>query len=998
MKQQNISIWRSVAIIGVLALSVMAAETKPALKHWSLQPVAPPTGATIDTLIEAKLREAGLTMSAEADRRTLIRRLMLDVEGLPPTPEEIKAFIDDRRSDAYERLVERVLASPHYGERWAQHWLDTVRFAETSGYETNVERPTAWLYRDYVIRSLNEDKPYDRFVFEQIAGDSVGVDEATGFLVGGSNDRVKSPDPVLTAQQRQDELADMVSTTGSALLGLTLGCARCHDHKFDPITSTDYYAVQAVFAGVMHGERPLRSAADPSAGSRAAELQKQIGVLSRQFTALEPLAFTGRTVLLDESQTIGEDGRGVKHLFKPSGNPPDLAGDGEGYRDFTGSVRQMPNLSGGRYLYWRDRPRSDLAVYRPVMSGRVHVWVSWGVNASHTHMASYVLDVDGDLSTTADQKVIAKVNQTTLADGSKPGKLSGGLWSGLSDAGVHEMTERSVIVLRSAADDNRPITADVLVFQQATEQAVSLPRMRPAVTSKVNVEKFAETEAKRVRFTIDETNNGIEPCIDELEIFEAPTGENVALASAGAKATSGGDYRPTPRHRLEHINDGQYGNEHSWIAKTNGKGLVEIELAKPTRINRVVWGRDRNERYNDRTPTVYRVEVAGSDGAWRVVAGSMDRLPHGLVKAANVVIPAAGLTEAEAQQAEQLAKRLDELTAERKKLLTKPLVYAGIFQQPEPTHRLYRGDAMSPKEVVAPGAIAALGSLGLKVDEPEQQRRIALAKWITSPTNPLTARVIVNRIWQHHFGTGIVDTPSDFGANGGKPSHPQLLDYLAGELVDHGWSLKHVHRLILLSKAYRQSSKPSAESLAVDAQNRLLWRFPPRRLDAEPIRDSILRVSGVLDERVGGEPFSVFEPNSNYVRVYEPKETMGPAEWRRAIYMRKVRMQHDGVFGAFDTPDGGQVCPKRSRSTTAIQALNLFNSAFIVQQSDLLAARVKREVGGDERRQLERLFELALGRPPEAEEGSAAMTLVKAHGLAALGRAVLNANEFLFLP
>jgi hypothetical protein len=327
-----------------------------------------------------------------------------------------------------------------------------------------------------------------------------------------------------------------------------------------------------------------------------------------------------------------------------------------------------------------------------------------------------------------------------------------------------------------------------------------------------------------------------------------------------------------------------------------------------------------------------------------------------------------------------------------------PNAYCGKFEKPGPTHRLQRGDPLQPREVVEPDTVAALGNLGLTADAPEQQRRVALAKWIISAENPLTARVLVNRIWQHHFGTGLVDTPSDFGTQGGRPTHPELLDWLAAKFVEHGWSMKHVHRLILTSHTYRQAAAPNKRGLGVDAGSRLLWRFPPRRLEAEPIRDSMLAVSGVLDQRMGGPGFSPFLPTQHHVRVYLPKEEFGPAEWRRMIYMTRVRMEQDAVFGPFDCPDGGLVCPKRGRSTTPLQALNLLNSAFVLQQADLFGERVRREAGDQPEPQVQLAFLLALGREPDAEEAKATEQLVRLHGAAALGRALFNANEFLFLP
>jgi len=795
--------------------------------HWAFQPLAesaPPavddngwSAGAIDRFIFRRLAEAGLRPSSPADRHTLIRRLYLDMHGLPPTSHEIETFLANDRPDAYPLLVESVLASPRYGQRWARHWLDVVRFAETNGFETNTPRPNAYHYRDYVIKALNEDKPYDEFVFEQIAGDTVGADAATGFLVGGPWDTVKSPDINLTLMQRQDEMADIINTTGTAFLGLTLGCARCHNHKFDPVLQKDYYSLQAVFAGVRHGERPYQTPEYKARMAIAEQVADEIATLRRELAPLET-------------------------------------------------------------------------------------------------------------------------------------------------------------------------------------------KLRPPVSPERNVEEFEPIAARWVRFLVHQTNDGAEPCIDELEIYRAGTfdsaePENVALATAGTLLQSSGDYAGSPRHKLEHLNDGQHGNERSWISNTSGKGWVIVELPEPTVIDHVVWGRDRNKKYRDRLAIDYRIEVAELPDAWQAVASSEDRLSHSEDDDPRHRYDLTSLTSNELEQAEA---RLDELLAllERHDRLTAapPMVYAGRFEQPETTHRLYRGDPMQKREPVLPDALTLLGSLGLEEQTPEANRRTALARWMTSADNPLTARVIVNRLWHYHFGTGLVNTPGDFGENGGRPSHPELLDWLARELIDSGWSLKHIHRLILLSSTYRQASAPSKEALAVDAGSRLLWRYPPRRLEAEAIRDSILQTSGLLNHAMSGPGFSAFEPNENYVRVYQPRETFDAEGWRRMIYMTKVRMEHDAVFGAFDCPDAGQVCARRSRSTTAIQALNLLNSPFILRQAQVFADRVVADVGNEITPQVEQAFRLALGRAPDEQEQTMAAELVQQHGLTSLCRALFNCNEFLFMP
>jgi mono/diheme cytochrome c family protein len=780
---------------------------------WSLRPVSRPPLAgvathPIDHFIRAKLSDNGLSLSPPADRRSLIRRLKFDLLGLPPTPEEVDAFAADTSPDAYEKLVERFLASPHFGERWARHWLDVVRFAESHGFEMNQPRPNAWPYRDWVIKALNDDMPFNQFVREQIAGDGVG----TGFLVGGPWDQVKSPDVGLTLQQRADELHDMVGTTGSAFLGLSVGCARCHNHKFDPISQTDYYRVAAVFAGVKHGDRTIKT------GDEAARV-KAVAAARAELTKVE----------------------------------------------------------------------TALAELDPVADPRAKA-----------------------------------------------------------------------------------------------------PRRVP-INSRSNVDRVAPTKALAVRFVSLATNQA-EPCLDELEVWSA--GKNVAL---GAKVRSGGDYPPSAIHKLEHLNDGRFGNGRSWISNEVGRGWVEVEFGRVVELDRVTWGRDRDGVYADRTPTKYRIDAWTPAFEWVTVASSDDRLPFGSKTTVPIVFGDATEWEKLTREREALRQKLADLDRSA-------LAYAGSFGAPDAMFRLHRGDPMQKREAVTPGALSAFGP---KFDG-ENDRRAALAEWVVSPANPLTARVIVNRLWQGHFGTGLVDTPSDFGRNGAKPTHPELLDWLAAELQNpeglgtavpgrwqgNAWSLKRIHRLIVTSAAYRQSSAASPAGLAKDAQSRLLWRYPPRRLEAEALRDSILFVSGVLDLKAGGPGFDLFEPNSNYVRLYTPKKDFGPAEFRRMIYAHKTRMQVDDTFGAFDCPDGGQVAPKRNASTTPLQSLNLLNSTFQVQQAKLFAERIEKASPAD---RVKQAFRLAFQRPPSATELSGATKLVGAHGLAALCRALLNANEFLYV-
>ncbi|MCW5557964.1 MAG: DUF1553 domain-containing protein, partial [Verrucomicrobiae bacterium] len=624
----------------------------------------------------------------------------------------------------------------------------------------------------------------------------------------------------LTAQQRADELDDMVATTGTAFLGLTLGCARCHAHKFDPVSHSEYYAMTALFNGVQHGEAAL------------------------------PLPSTSVTELASMDREVA----GLERRMEP----------------FRRKARPAPVTGAGK-------------------------------------------------------------------------------------------------------------------------------ARRPMVNSRRNEERLAPVEARYLRFTILASSSG-EPCLDELEVWAGD--RNIALASAGTRATASGTLPGYAIHRLDHLNDGQVGNDRSWISNESGRGWVQLEFPEVERIERVVWGRDRTGGFGDRVATEYRIEAAIETNAWTEVASSTDREPFAASSpvSSEPEFDFDGLASERAEEARRWEAELKAARERRARSTRPPMAYAGTFGEAGPAFRLHRGDPLQPREAVAPGTLDLFQPLTLSTNTPEPQRRNALADWIASPEHPLTARVIVNRLWQHHFGTGLVDTPNDFGRNGSRPSHPELLDWLASELVAQGWHLKAIHRLILTSATWRQSSAPRADGLATDAGSRLLWRYPPRRIEAEAIRDSLLAVSGDLDRAAGGPSFFLHDVDRENVYHYQPKEEFGPAESRRMVYAFKVRMEQDGIFGAFDCPDGSLVMPRRSVSTTPLQALNLFNSRFTLAVADRFAGRVSREAGEDPDRRVRRIWELAYGRDPGPEESAGAIRFAQASGWPALCRAVLNSNEFLFIP
>ena len=804
--------------------------TKPrqlAVDHWSfIPPKATPVPTTepntasnpIDAFIHRALKTQGLTASPQTDRTTLIRRLYLLLHGLPPAPEDVASFLTDDHPTAYQRLVDKVLASPRFGERWARHWLDVVRFADTNGFETNRERKTAYHYRDYVIDAFNHNKPYNQFILDQLAGDSTGTEIATGFLVAGPYDIVKSPDINLTLAQRQDELADIVNTTGTAFLGLTLGCARCHNHKFDPILQKDYYAIQAVFAGVHHGEKVL------------------------------PTRITSQ------------------------------------------SLHRLQQLK-------RQRSEANRALAR---------------------------------------------------------------------------------LLRLAQN-------------QATKNRTN--SLRSAVNSRRNEELFAVRTVRYLRLTIHATNNQAQPCIDELEVYN-PKGQNIALASMGTNVDASGSLAGFAIHRLEHINDGQLGNDRSWISDSAGSGWITLGFSSPVEIDRIVWGRDRTGQFTDRLATEYIFESSLDGQHWEAITSATDRRAYD--GQSDPLDFLKNLSEANAIEARRLLAQETALGRTINELGNGTKVWAANFRSPPPTHRLYRGEPTQKREQVRPDTLTFMGTLGMREDEPEAQRRLKFARWVGSKDNPLTARVMVNRVWHYLFGQGLVTTTSDFGHNGIAPSHPELLDWLARRFTESDWSLKHVLRPILLSDTFRQSSAPRAEALERDASATYLWRFPPRRLEAEAIRDSILSVSGHLDLRLGGPGFYLHDVEVENVMHYFPKKSFGPAEFRRMVYLFKIRQEQDAVFGAFDCPDGNQAIPRRSRSNTPLQALNLFNSPFSWQQAKLFGQRLAKEHAHVDA-QIERAYALLYGRAPDEFERKASRAMIESEGLPAFCRALFNTSEFLFV-
>ncbi len=875
------------------SLTPPAKQVNPS--SWAFMPVTLPAvpkvlqkGSInpIDAFLEQGLRAKGLRASQEADRATLIRRVTIDVIGLPPTPAEVAAFLADQAPGAYERVVERLLASPHYGERYARYWLDIARFGESHGYEYDNLRDNAWPYRDYVIRALNNDIPYDRFLTEQLAGDAVSpaTPAATGFLVGGPMDEAGKAAAGLQVRlrAREEELEDMIGTVAQTCVGLTVNCARCHDHKFDPVPQADYYKMKAALTGVVPGERVLAAPQPTSNAERKSiddRLRQAIGKLQQVSTDSARRA----------SQSLPVT-PALRWTF--DGSPEDAAVSIGG--KFNGGAR----IEGGN-LILPDTQSSYKSAPLPFSLGEktLEVWVTLS-----------------NLNQRAGSALTVQTLNGVTFDGIVYGERVANRWM----AGSNGFTRTQDV---TTSDE---VAADLLPVQ--------------------------------------------------LVITYASTGE-ITLYRNGKPI--GGPYKPTATVQAFSSNEWQalFGLRHDG---SNGylSGVVHEARIYTKALSAAA------------VDACYRVPPAGA-----LVEPFNNGGVSGLDKQAMVTW-----------------RSINELLEVRRKLTGTPgiedRVYAVTSGKPERTFLLARGDVNAPKDEVLPGAISAITTLPsvfeLPENAPDPDRRKALAAWITDKRNPLTARVMVNRIWQWHFGTGLVSTPNDFGNTGEPPSNPKLLDWLAATFQTENrygkaWSIKKMHRLILTSRAYRQASAPSAAASKVDADNRLLWRFSPRRLEAEVIRDAMLAVAGNLNKSIGGPSFRPFTVSSYGSKFYTLVDRDTPEFNRRTIYRMTVHSARNPLLEALDCPDPSSKTPKRNVSTTPTQALEMMNDTFVLRQARILAERVRRACGPDTRKQASLAVTLTLGRAASVTELTRARTFLQGNTLDMYCWALLNSGEFAYV-
>ena len=1211
---------------------------------WAVRPVtavAPPRRVAgtnyvspIDAFLQAKLDEKHLTPNPPADRRTLIRRLYYDLHGLPPTPEAVADFAADPAPAAYEHLVDRLLASPRYGERWGRHWLDVVHYGETHGYDKDTRRLNAWPYRDYVIRAFNEDKPYGRFVREQLAGDVLyptspdGI-VATGFIVAGPWDRVAQTELKEGTMDKQItrllDRDDMVANTMTTFCSLTVHCARCHDHKFDPITQKDYYALQSVFAGVDRAERYY----DPD----AAVLNRRLTLLGEQRTNSQELAVlaterarvaSARIRALDaEIRSLGEQivaaaqlsnavpgyGKGYHAAVAPAPLDAkwvqvdlgksysldeialvpvhlklgDFPGPGFGFprrfriemaedAEFTqptlvadetkadypnpGDAPYLARKAGvrGRYvrvtatkLARRDAKKNDwifalseliaLSDGRDVALGGVvtsldsvdsaPTWAktnlvdgrsSWGVlfNPSPTdgYQSATAAKADTVKWVQVDLGRVRPVEQVRLVPArSRETPETAGFGFPVHfrlEAAVEPTFLHPVLIAdRTGADYEPPelepqtfaatnvqaryvrLTATQLWRQKEDRHVLALAEMEVLDDHRLNVARGAKVSALD---SVESARWGAQFLVDGFSSLtalpeEVPVEVTVGYRSATAAQADTTKWvqvdlgRKMPmdvirlapafaagktnafgfpvRFRLEVANDPEFQTDPAVLFETPGDFLTSAVSAAGFAL------------LVDAVPARYvrltATRLDGVDGEFALALAEMEVVSEGWNVARGAPVQAsdsvelpgwsvrylvdgrdqngprdntADVMEALHRQAEweergraarrrreaeitalmdddsnrlyaRVGGRAEELEARLGELPRQQAVFAaandfpasGTFTpaaDPRPIHLLERGDVARPGDLVSPAPPACItnvaGEFVVKDAAQEGERRAALARWISAPANAITWRSIVNRVWSYHFGRGIVDSPNDFGNMGSAPTHPELLDWLAAEFLAHGESLKWLHRQILLSAAYQQSSVAREDYARLDSGNQYLWRMNRDRLDAEALRDSLLRLAGRLDLTMGGPGFDLFAFKDDYSPHYE-YEKYDPEDaktWRRSVYRSIVRSVPDPMQEALDCADPSQSVPVRNTTLTALQALTLMNNPFSVRMAEQFAARLEL-LAGRPGEQIEWAFRLAFGREPTAAEAREFGEHARRFGLANTCRLLLNSNEFNFV-
>jgi hypothetical protein len=962
-------------------------------QHWAFQPLADPplpevvdaawARTPIDRFIRARQESAGITPNGAAGPRTLIRRAYFDLVGLPPHPDEVERFVSEVEQDpegAYGRLIDELLGNPHYGERWGRHWLDLARFAESNGYAFDLDRPNAWHYRDFVIRALNADMPYDEFVRLQIAADlltdlnapttaeaSVAVDRlaATGFLVSGPYTSQQTQKE--RERSRYEQLDDMVNTLGTSLLGLTLGCSRCHDHKFDPLPQFDYYNLAACFAEVGYSDtgintrpeefRERKAAFDaahaPLTAARTAFEQEQLPARCEAWLATgleEPVTATGSLVLQDWHWIGPFAAESFEKAFENAFAPETAIDLAATYAEGTLAWASQPDWKDGvvhntlvgensaNYLYRVIESDMDQAIALSLGSDdAIKVWLNGEEVLSKLVGRGAAADQDSlrlPIRQGRNELLMKIVNGAgpsgfyfAAAPALNPVELAGiGPWRhvGPFTAANFDIAFDQVFPPERGVDLTAKYNEGKLAWTEQPEwkDGEAHNDKLTGVNCANYLYRTIETESPRVLSLSLGSDDGIKLWVNGREALSKKVGRNVAAAG---QETATIQLAPGTNELLLKIVNGG-GATGFYFAASMGPTPTEIlDIARLPAI----------ERDDPRQRKLIEWYM-GFDADWL-------RL--------NRAVAVHALDDPQPVLTSVYSARARGTT----------------YQFGEDTYKVYhlrRGNADNKEQEAAPGFLRVLMTPEAQpqawlVDPtmPETPRagRLALADWLTDiddGAGDLLARVIVNRLWYHHFGRGIVATPSDFGTRGERPSHPELLDWLAGELIRGGWRLKPIHKLIMTSSVYMQGGDISESGRQLDPENLLSWRRAANRLQAEIIRDSLLSVSGRLDESMFGQG------------------TLDPGSSRRSIYFTVKRSNLIPLLQLFDAPDTMQGIGTREESTVAPQALALLNSPLVRDLASSLVARARPTAETPIEQAIDAAYRLTFARPATAAEVS----------------------------
>jgi hypothetical protein len=973
---------------------------------WSLQPVRKPavpavknatwSAEPIDRFLLAELEKHGLQPAGAAERRTLLRRLSLVLTGLPPTPEEVDAFLADPAPNAYEKQVDRLLASPHFGERFAQHWLDVVRYSETLGNEWNYEVPFGYCYRDYVIRAFNDDLPCDRFVREHIAGDllqprwnrQLHINESPigtmfyRFGDGNVEDCVEFP------QVGFDVVDNQIDTLGKAFQATTIACARCHDHKLDAVSMKDYYAL----VGILHSARQLSHTIDApeTNGPLTKKLQELKSHIRRELTALwqDEAAEVARYLLAAQAQQVHaadaatlargldlvrlqrwrdvlESKTAADDLFAPWRSASAACGSG-----FSAAWQKQ-----AEYFAREQRERSayNREHYRTFADFRNGTFAGWqaggqGLRGGPSSAGELAFDLDGD--TLLKAVLPAGCFTHTVSD-----RLNG--------------TLRSPVLPSNAG---KKISFEVLGRHHSDVRIVS---HHCQLADDARWQRLGDDQLYWVTLPLPADPAAFRCYAELMTKFDNPKFPDPIVS---------GKSKDKENYRVPW--DEAAANPHSHFGVTRVVFHDETRPPQPELSHFQVLFEGSLPATPAEAAERYAALIAGAIERWSAGRASDDdiRWIDGLLQRGLL-----GNSLTQTPRLGELARQYRALERE----LTRPTTVPGMgdsgpgFEQP----LFLRGDCAQPSERVPRRYLEVLTQSSERF-APLGSGRLELAERIACASNPLTARVMVNRLWQHVFGAGLVRSVDDFGHNGERPSHPELLDYLAARFVDDGWSMKRLLRTLVLTRTFQLSNRPGPAARAADPENRWLHHYPARRLEAEAIRDAILAASGRLDRKLYGssvEPFR--ERQIDHQRLFS-----GPVDGngRRSLYVKHTLMEPPKFLEAFNLPKGVVMQGRRDVTNVPAQALAMLNDSFLLDQADFWAKRLMAGHDQSAGQRIERMFRVALGRPPERDElarfeGTAAK-LAALHGVDAdkilgsalvwrdLAHTLFNMKEFIYIP